>query len=148
MKFFVYGTLRPGGQFWQRVAHRVTSVGATGTLGGHSLFAGPTYPLAAPAPEGWGPATGVVGEQVEVADDDAEAVLAELDAIEGAPDLFARVLVGDMWVYLATAQTLLEVAPRPVPTGDWFDARPPAQVAWEAALATPYTGPTCVYGPA
>jgi len=88
-----------------------------------------------------------VGEPVEVDDADAEAVLAELDAIEGAPDLFSRVLIGDLWVYLATPATLLDLAPRPVPTGDWFDARPSARVAWESALATAYAGPTRTYGP-
>jgi gamma-glutamylcyclotransferase (GGCT)/AIG2-like uncharacterized protein YtfP len=147
VKFFVYGTLRPGGQYWPRLAPWVVSVGETGTLRGHSLFAGPAYPLAAPTPEGWGPATGVVGEPVEVADDDAAEVLAELDTIEGAPQLFYRVLAGELWVYLATPETLLDVAPRPVPTGDWFDARPSAQVAWESALATPYLGSRCVYEP-
>jgi len=149
VRLFVYGTLRPGGRFWDRLAPWVREVGATGTLRGHSLFAGPDYPLAAPAPDGWGPATGVVGEPVVVDDAAAEEALAVVDTIEGAPELFQRVAVADgMWVYVATPATLLEVAGVEVPTGDWFDARPAARAAWETALAVPYPGPTCSYDPA
>lgn len=147
MHVFVYGTLRPGGQHWASLSPWVRAVGATGVLDGHHLFAGPAYPLAAPAPAGWGPATGVVGEAVEVDDSAAGEVLEHLDAVEGAPELFRRVQVAGMWLYLATAATLLEVAGQAVASGDWFDVEPSARGAWERALAMPYGGPTCRYGP-
>lgn len=151
MQIFVYGTLRPGGRFWPRVARSVRRVGPTGVLAAHTLFAGDTYPLAAPTPTGWGTSTGVVGEPLEVDEADAEAVLGVLDGIEGAPELFQRTVVGDrvlgeLWVYVATPDTLRATAGGPVPSGDWFDVDRGARAAWESVLAAPYSGPTCRYG--
>lgn len=147
MRLFVYGTLRPGGRFWEQIADLVSAVGSTGTLTGYRLIAGPSYPLATPAPDGEFPTTGVVGEPVEVDDAVAGQLLAITDTIEGAPELFGRVEVAGMWCYLATPQTLVEVGGTPVASGDWFDVDPSAREAWEAALAMPYVGPTCRYGP-
>ena len=153
MVIFVYGTLRPGGLFWDQLAPWVSEVGPTGVLGGHRLLAGDDYPLAVPAPHGAegaddaeGP-VGVVGEPVVVAGEHAAGALRVVDAIEGVPDLFTRVEVGGLWVYVATPDTRLTAGLRVVASGDWFDVEPGAARAWEATLGTPYLGPTCRYGP-
>jgi gamma-glutamylcyclotransferase (GGCT)/AIG2-like uncharacterized protein YtfP len=154
---FVYGTLRPGGRFWNQVlASRAVVVSPPQRLMGLALLAGPGFPLAVrcePSADGSPPAsapaevtavhpcTGIVGECVTVSDADLAGVLSDLDQVEGVPDLFERVRVAGLWMYLATNATIASHRGQPVTTGDWLDWDRDARCAWEHDRGHPYPQP-------
>lgn len=103
---FVYGTLMAGGEFHGALGG--SRFAGKRCLTGFRLYdTGLGYPAATEGP-------GLLyGEVYEVAPE----TLATLDAVEGVPDLYRRVLVEDLWVYLWAGPVLEEF--RPVPEGFW-----------------------------
>lgn len=88
-RVFVYGTLKAGGDL--HAALRGAPLVGKRCLTGFRLYdTGFGYPAAVEGP-------GLLyGEVYEV----TEEVLATLDAVEGVPDLYRRVDVEGLWVYL------------------------------------------------
>lgn len=149
VRVFVYGTLRPGGNYWnQALAGRVTSVSATVRIDGLHLIDGPGYPMAVrgDGDVAGGRASGVVGEVVDVPLPLAATVLADLDHIEGVPALFERIDIDGVWVYVASTGTApvtrpgMPTAGTLVTSGDWFDVAPTARAAWEREMGRGYVG--------
>lgn len=131
LPFFVYGTLLPGERNHRLLAGRTRSW-TPAVLPGALLFRGPASPFAVADPAGKGQ---VHGEVVEIAAAMYDAVLADLDRLEGyhVPgdpanryERVSRAVRGERgetaaWVYLAgpvVDRDLLPTAAR-IPGGDW-----------------------------
>ena len=106
-RVFVYGTLKAGGEFHGALSG-ARFLGARSLTGFRLYDTGFGYPAAVAGP-------GILhGEVYEV----PEATLGILDAVEGAPDLFRRIDVDGLWVYV-WAGPIQEETFRPIPRGAW-----------------------------
>jgi gamma-glutamylcyclotransferase (GGCT)/AIG2-like uncharacterized protein YtfP len=143
---FVYGTLRPGGRYWQEfLAGRDLPMSAPTRVADLVLLAGPGYPLAVRrhdlagagllAPDS---AAGVVGEVITVPGGASNELLDDLDALEGVPELFTRECIDGLWVYLATPATVANLGGEILTHGDWLLTDDPSRDAWEQVRDCPY----------
>jgi gamma-glutamylcyclotransferase (GGCT)/AIG2-like uncharacterized protein YtfP len=131
LPFFVYGTLLPGERNHPLLAGRTRSW-TPAVLPGALLFRGPRYPVAVLDPAAGGR---VRGEVVEISAAMYDAVLADLDRLEGyAPgdpanryERVSRAVRGERgeseaWIYVAgpvLTRDMLPAAAR-IPGGDWL----------------------------
>lgn len=146
---FVYGTLRPGGPYWQEfLAGWDLPTSDTTRLADLVLVAGPGYPLAVRRHEpagaelpGLSTAAGVVGEVVTVPDAASNELFRDLDALEGVPELFTRECVDGLWVYLATPATVADLGGEILSHGDWLLADDSTRAGWEQVRGCPYGPP-------
>lgn len=97
---FVYGTLQPGGYFYDRIAHLVEPIGRGFTIG--DLYDTGSYPAARFHPRGTGTMYGTI---LKVHEGSENEVLSIMDYIEGAPYFYKRIQVN---VTLDDAQWLTE----------------------------------------
>ncbi|MCC5953604.1 MAG: gamma-glutamylcyclotransferase [Acidimicrobiia bacterium] len=152
--FAVYGTLRPGGRFWQTALATVTTDRRFGRVGGAALFDGPGFPLVADDPA----APGVLCELTWVDVADHPAALQTLDRIEGVDSrqpssgLYRREVrtveqydgdgqplgTVDAVLYLANDRTMDELARHQVTSGDWIAVDDQRRHAWSVATGRPY----------
>ncbi len=124
--FFVYGTLRPGENNYQRLLADVSSLERRATLAGASMYAGPGFPYVARGGVGV-----VTGDLIWV--NDYDQTLRRLDQLEGfrgpeADNHYDRALaevVTDSgepvaaWVYFAGNLARTD-ATRRIESGDWL----------------------------
>lgn len=118
---FVYGTLQPGESRWHELAKFVRGEGVRTTVPGMVYDTGLDYPAAKFSPKM--AADVIQGRVYEFDDEQIEAALARLDAVEGAErGMYQRVVVhtaaGPLaWAYECGDDELLM---RRLPDGDWL----------------------------
>lgn len=126
---FVYGTLRPGEANWRRLQPYAART-QRAQLAGYALFGAQwPYPYAAPSAD-----AAVVGDLVQIRQDDYADALHVLDSLEGyqsgrAHNHYDRVAVtvqtdaGEdrtAWVYVAGVGCRHLTAEQRIATGDWL----------------------------
>lgn len=124
---FVYGTLRPGDVRWSFLEPFVTDGGIADSVEGSLFDTGEDYPAATFA----GPATGstvIHGRTFRIAEAMLDECLAVLDVEEDTVGgRYRRVAITtragvDVWAYeYGFGMDLV-----PIPSGDWFEHRPPS----------------------
>lgn len=128
---FVYGTLRPGDVRWSFLEPFVTDGGIADSVVGSLFDTGEDYPAAtfAPTPTGDGTGSTVIhGRTFRIAETLLDACLAVLDVEEDTvAGRYRRVAITtqagiDVWAYeYGFGMDLV-----PIPSGDWFEHRPPS----------------------
>jgi gamma-glutamylcyclotransferase (GGCT)/AIG2-like uncharacterized protein YtfP len=123
---FVYGTLRPGDVRWSFLEPFVTDGGIADSVEGSLFDTGEDYPAATFA----GPTTGstvIHGRTFRIAENLLDECLAVLDVEEDTvAGRYHRVAITtragvDVWAYeYGFGMDLV-----PIPSGDWFEHRPP-----------------------
>jgi gamma-glutamylcyclotransferase (GGCT)/AIG2-like uncharacterized protein YtfP len=120
---FVYGTLRPGDVRWSFLQPFVTDDGFADSVDGSLFDTGQDYPAAT-----FGGPTAIHGRTFRIPADVLDDCLVVLDEEEDTVGgRYHRVAIRthaglDVWAYeYGTGYELV-----PIPSGDWFEHRPPA----------------------
>lgn len=128
---FVYGTLRPGDVRWSFLEPFVTDGGIADSVDGSLFDTGEDYPAAtfAPTPTGNGTGSNLIhGRTFRITETLLDECLAVLDVEEDTvAGRYRRVAITtqaglDVWAYeYGFGMDLV-----PIPSGDWFEHRPPS----------------------
>jgi gamma-glutamylcyclotransferase (GGCT)/AIG2-like uncharacterized protein YtfP len=128
---FVYGTLRPGDVRWSFLEPFVTDDGAADSVVGSLFDTGEDYPAATFTPTATGAGRGsavIHGRTFRIAEALVDECLAVLDVEEDTvAGRYRRVAITtragvDVWAYeYGFGMDLV-----PIPSGDWFEHRPPS----------------------